>query len=154
MKKGFTLIELLVVVLIIGILSSMALPQYRKAVERARAAEAVSNIGTLMLAMDRYLLENGYPNQRVDVMHSALDIEMPEPKAGPKGIIYEGYCVSNWCQVSAHPRDNNYHLQAYRRSATNSQGWADKLCYYNSEIGRGVCEGLRGLGWEVDEGSV
>ena len=46
-KSGFTLIELLAVVLIIAILTSIAVPQYRRSVQRAQAMEMMTNLRTL-----------------------------------------------------------------------------------------------------------
>lgn len=73
MNKGFTLIELLVVVLIIGILSAVALPQYTKAVEKSRATEAITLLGNLANAEEIYKMSTG--SYTGDL--SALDIQLP-----------------------------------------------------------------------------
>ena len=81
MKKGFTLIELLVVVLIIGILSAIALPQYEKAVERTRAAEGIVLARAILDAQQRYYLANGSYTQDLN----DLDIEIPGSEGSPSG---------------------------------------------------------------------
>ena len=78
MKKGFTLIELLVVVLIIGILASIAIPQYFKVVEKGKVSEALSTLDALRGAQERYLAKYGnYANSWTAV---GFDLQIPTLK--------------------------------------------------------------------------
>lgn len=61
-KRAFSLVELLIVVLIIGVLTAIALPQYQRAVEKARLMQNIVTVRALYDALERYRLANGqYP---------------------------------------------------------------------------------------------
>ncbi len=72
--KGFTLIELLVVVLIVGILSAIALPQYELTIEKARASEALINAKAIQDACQRHLQE--YPGDDCTTFAKIADVKL------------------------------------------------------------------------------
>ncbi len=94
-NAGFTLIELLVVVLIIGILSAIALPQYRTTVLKARFKQMTAVAIPVHEALKLAHLEKGeWP-----VSFDELAVSLPAPlkkessAGGDKWNYKWGYCA-------------------------------------------------------------
>ena len=58
-QSGFTLIELMIVIAIIGILASVAIPQYQVYTQRAEATTVISNVRNVQLAVQEFYSNNG-----------------------------------------------------------------------------------------------
>ena len=165
-KKAFTLIELLVVVLIIGILSAVALPQYEKAVHKARFSEVPIRLRNMTQAFALYVLENG-DLPRV-AGHFDLSIVSPDITGGLEyagaatyGSNYKSkhviYTLPN-CYDEDSPECGmgaDYTISGSNTVSILAEGWnrsagdwASKRCYYIGKIGKSLCSQLDGLGYD------
>ena len=70
--KGFTLVEMLVVVLILGILVSVSVPQYQKAVARVKYGNLRSYVEQIYKAERMYYLANGTYARNLEDLDAAL----------------------------------------------------------------------------------
>ncbi len=74
-NKGFTLIELLIVVVVIGILATIAVPQFDKVRERAFNATVLSDIRTTINAVELYANTNyAFPGGENDLFAEGLNL--------------------------------------------------------------------------------
>ena len=73
-QSGFTLIELMIVIAIIGILASVAIPQYQVYTQRTEATTALSSIRTVQLAVQEYYSVNGeLPEKFADLASTGIN---------------------------------------------------------------------------------
>ena len=65
-ESGFTLIELMIVMAIIGLLSTIAIPIYLRAVKRAKEAVLREDLHTMRSAIDSYTVDKEKAPQGLD----------------------------------------------------------------------------------------
>ena len=166
MKKGFTLIEMLVVVLIIGILAGIALPQYNKAVWKARFAEVYTVVNALEKSIESYMLSHDFPTGYywiylseeldIDVLSSLTKREYADQEYYcSKYICYHAVCTDGTCRWVAllfpnMSNDSLGDLKIEMQGIRDSSGWF-RLCWYEEwDIGKHLCESTN---WDdIDEG--
>ena len=105
-NQAFTLIELLVVVLIIGILSAIALPQYQAAVDKAHVSELFAIVKNIKVQQEVYYLANGYYAANCEELAADLPAGFAEEEgsAGAYSLTKGAYTIGLKCKNGVNPR--------------------------------------------------
>jgi prepilin-type N-terminal cleavage/methylation domain-containing protein len=100
-NHGFTLLELMIVVAIVGLLSTIAIPNFFGMQKRAKTTEAKSNLGALWSLQEAYFIESEtYANPSTQIAAGQHDGSTGWAELGfyPKGTtryMYEVVSASN-----------------------------------------------------------
>ena len=93
-NKGFTMLEIVIVIIIVGILSTLAIPRFTSTVERVRAAEGVQMLTALLGAQKAFQLENA-GNYSTDPDLLDIEIAIASNFDVPPTVLNPGDPVAN-----------------------------------------------------------
>ena len=80
LQRGFTLVELMIVIVIVGILSAVAIPQFMKQTKKAVATEAVTQVSAITKQAATVQLEEPITADNVSTDCSAYSGSITSPK--------------------------------------------------------------------------
>ena len=146
-KSGFTLTELLAVVLIIGILTAMIMPQYKRTIRRAEAVESLVNLRSLYDAAKRYKSATSSTPTSL----KGLDVEFFDAKnisgdfqkfqIGKYSYEFKSSCDnSKPCIESCRLNTNDFCFQFYYNHT--GLGKDTLLCSPNTATGTWICNSM------------
>ena len=105
-QKGFTLIELLVVVIIVAVLAAVGIPLLRGNIDRARASEAQSGLGTIRTQLRAIQAEANIPtavNLRVIDQVNPLSANFRQGDLTGRWFEDDDYILNSIAAVPAAP---------------------------------------------------
>jgi prepilin-type N-terminal cleavage/methylation domain-containing protein len=135
-KRAFTLIELVVVVIIIGILSSIAFPEFMRVKERAHDKRGMAILRVIDAAERDYKMDTGlyWPDNQtspffdLSIINSVLSLDI----AGEDG----------WSYTIVSPTGH----QTYQAILTRNSGGYGREWHINSTIRQTYCVPVSGFG--------
>ena len=89
LEKGFTLVELMIVIVIVAVLSAVALPNFLKQTDKAKATEAKTAMAAVLKQAQAGFIENG---QAPSVTAGCTGTPAITPTAGTIQALYGAAC--------------------------------------------------------------
>ena len=136
-RRGFTLVELMIVVGLIGLIATIAIPNFISYQSRARRSEAFTNLAGIARAYKSYYADKGrYPHMGA--------VTLPAPAPGypnTQKMVWDPATEAFFNTVGWRPDGNVYYTYEV---TSNCGSCTDQTCF--TVVGHGDVDGKNGMG--------